>query len=263
MSEIYLHGYTLHEQERLRRQARFLESRVFEKVDFSQAQVILELGCGVGAQTEILLKRFSHLSILGVDLNPSQLAAASQNERVQFLKSDASQVPLESGRFDGVFLCWFLEHVPNPVQVLKEAYRLLRTPGILYATEVMNSSFYLYPEKPAIQTYWKAYNALQVQMGGDPQVGSKLGNLLLQAGFLEVSTWPLFFLCDQRNPQELMLMLDYWKDLLLSAHESLVENQLIDKAIVTSLETEIEDLKRSPEAVFSYTSIQCRGFRKS
>jgi len=262
VSDFYLHGYTPQEQNRLRTQARFLEDRVFEKIDFLGASSLLEIGCGVGAQTEILLKRFPNTRITAVDREESQLAAAVKTDRVGFLKADAAHLPFKSNTFEGIFICWFLEHVPNPLDVLKEAHRVLQPEGVVYATEVMNSSFYLYPESSALTAYWKAYNELQVKMGGDPQVGIKLGNLFLQAGFSQVDTWPLFFHLDQRNPETLRQMLDYWKDLLLSAHEYLVENQLIDKAIVTSLETEIEELKRSPEAVFSYTSIQCRGFRK-
>lgn len=259
MADVYLHGYTIQEQERLRSQARFLEHRVFEKVDFSKVNSLLELGCGVGAQTEILLKRFSHISILAVDLNPLQIAAAHQNERVQFLKGDATQLPLEAQSFDGVFICWFLEHVREPLLVLQEAKRLLKKGGVLFATEVMNSSFYLYPEKPSIKKYWEAYNELQIQLGGDPQVGGKLGNLLLQSGFSEVQTWPLFFHLDQRNPNELKEMLTYWKNLLLSGHESLVQHQKVDKSFKLLLEEEIEELKQSPDTVFIYTSIQGRG----
>jgi hypothetical protein len=46
----YLHGYTREEQNRLCEQARITEQRIFDTVDFSECEHILELGCGVGAQ---------------------------------------------------------------------------------------------------------------------------------------------------------------------------------------------------------------------
>lgn len=174
MSDFYLHGYTLQEQERLRTQARFLEDRVFKIIDFLGVSSLLEIGCGVGAQTEILLKRFPNTKITAVDREESQLAAAVKTDRVKFLKADAAHLPFKPNTFEGVFICWFLEHVPNPLQVLKEAYRVLRPEGVVYATEVMNSSFYLHPESSALTTYWKAYNELQVRMGGGSPSGNQI-----------------------------------------------------------------------------------------
>lgn len=90
-------------------------------------------------------------------------------------------------------------------------------------------------------------------------MGIKLGNLFLQAGFSQVDTWPLFFHLDQRNPETLRQMLDYWKDLLLSGKDSLLRLGLIPKDLPLDLTREFEEIKKSPDSVFSYTSIQCRG----
>jgi len=72
----YLHGYSPEEQARLVKQARFLEPTVFENVNFSKQQKLLEVGCGVGAQTEILLRRFPHLKIHGIDSSKPQITRA-------------------------------------------------------------------------------------------------------------------------------------------------------------------------------------------
>jgi hypothetical protein len=50
----YLHGFSPKEQERLRQQAAFAEQSVFRNVEFGRNEKILEVGCGVGAQSEIL-----------------------------------------------------------------------------------------------------------------------------------------------------------------------------------------------------------------
>ncbi len=74
----YLHGFSPTEQERLRRQAEFAEHAVYRNVDLTDVQHLLEVGCGVGAQTSILLRRFPHLKLTGIDLNDKQLAAAGK-----------------------------------------------------------------------------------------------------------------------------------------------------------------------------------------
>ena len=75
----YLHGFSSVEQARLMKQARLLENTIFGNIDYTGVQRLLEVGSGVGAQTEILLRRFPELHVTCVDLNEAQLTAASHN----------------------------------------------------------------------------------------------------------------------------------------------------------------------------------------
>ena len=52
----YLHGYSDKERDRLHRQARFLEPMVHSGLPYRRRKKLLEVGSGVGAQTEILLR---------------------------------------------------------------------------------------------------------------------------------------------------------------------------------------------------------------
>src|SRR5678815_5459349 len=72
----YLHGFTPAERDRLYRQARFLEHKVHDGLPYRRARQLIEVGCGVGAQTEILLRHFPDLHVTGVDASESNLAAA-------------------------------------------------------------------------------------------------------------------------------------------------------------------------------------------
>lgn len=65
----YLHGFSHEEQARLVRQARLTESTIFRNIDYSGARRLMEVGSGVGAQTEILLRRFPDLHATCVDLS--------------------------------------------------------------------------------------------------------------------------------------------------------------------------------------------------
>lgn len=78
-SPTYLHGFSGTEQQRLMTQARLLESSIFGQIDYSGSRRLLEVGSGVGAQTEILLRRFPELHVTGVDLSETQLATAREN----------------------------------------------------------------------------------------------------------------------------------------------------------------------------------------
>ena len=129
----YIHGFSRTEQQRLQKQARVAEATLFRNVDFSGVRRLVEVGSGVGAQTEILLRRFPELHVTGVDLSESQLAAARENlsqrsycnDRWALQQADAGDLPFPAHSFDGAFLCWILEHVPKPAQVLAETRRVL------------------------------------------------------------------------------------------------------------------------------------------
>jgi len=129
---VYLHGYSKEEQDRLYYQARLLEKEVYRGIDFSKNKKIIEVGCGVGAQTEILLERFPHLEILGVDLSQAQINVAKKrlkkyidNGKVRLLCMNAEEIDQIKEQFDGAFICWFLEHVPDPLKILKALNKIL------------------------------------------------------------------------------------------------------------------------------------------
>ena len=72
----YVHGFTEHEVRRLHHQARFLEHRVHVGLPFHRSRKLLEVGAGVGAQTEILLRHFPELHVVGVEASAPNLEAA-------------------------------------------------------------------------------------------------------------------------------------------------------------------------------------------
>src|SRR5687767_15209626 len=72
----YLHGYTAGERDRLRRQARFLEPMVHDRLPYRRRKKLLEVGSGVGAQTEILLRHFPEIVVTGIEINDAQIEEA-------------------------------------------------------------------------------------------------------------------------------------------------------------------------------------------
>lgn len=261
----YLHGFTAEEQDRLYRQARFLENSVYEKVDFSAQQSIVEVGCGVGAQTEILLERFPHLTIHAIDGADAQVARAKKHlapairaGRVKVQKADATHLPFAESSLDGAFICWLLEHVQNPVEILREVRRVLKPGGIIYCNEVFNQSFYVHPYSPATLQYWFAFNDHQWNLKGDPFVGAKLANYLMAAGFQKIETNEVVLHFDNRSPKRRASLIEYWTELLMSGAPQLLEAKRVTLHDVQTMEAELKRLKHDPDAVFFYNWIQAR-----
>jgi len=261
----YLHGFSKEEQARLRRQARFAEYTVFQNLNLSGRKNLLEVGCGVGAQSEILLRRFPEMHVTGIDLSDPQLAEAkilAQNPmfkgRYQVEKMDGAKMSFANGQFDSAFLCWILEHVASPVKVLSEIRRVLAPGSVIYITEVLNSSFFLDPYSPNVWRYWMAFNDYQYANAGDPFVGAKLGNFLLQSGYKDVETTAKTWHLDNRHPQHRKEMIEYWTDLLLSASDQLVKEGAVTHETVEGVKKEMAIVATDPNAVFFYTFMQAK-----
>jgi len=227
---------------------------------------LLEVGCGVGAQTEILLRRFPHLEVTGVDRSAAQLEAAERHlaqsawctSRYTLQQADATDLPFADRSFDAAYLCWVLEHMPSPARVLSELRRVLSPGAMVYVTEVLNTSFFLDPYSPHLLRYWMAFNDYQYDSGGDPFIGAKLGNLLLAGGYRDVQTEVKSFHLDNRQPGKRKQMIEFWQELLLSAADQLVATGKVDTATVDGMRSELQAVRNDPNAVFFFAFVQAR-----
>lgn len=237
---------------------------VHDRLPFWRRRRIVEIGSGVGAQTEILLRRFPELAVTCVERSPHQLADAKRylasvpwaKGRFTLAEEDALRLSFERESFDGAFLCWILEHVPDPARVLTEARRVLIPGAPIVANEVLNATFFLDPYSPNTLRYWMAFNDHQLEIGGDPFIGAKLGNLLQAAGFHDIRTEVKTFHYDNRSPGERAEFLAYWTDLLLSGSPGLLEAKRVKKAEVLAMKDELDRVGRDPNSVFFYSFIQ-------
>lgn len=256
----YLHSFTLEEQQRLIDQAGFLAPKIFSKVDFSECEHLLEIGSGVGAQTKVLLSLFPQLKITCVDYSHSQIEKAKENlkgfeDRVTFLVQNAMELDLGQ-KFDSVYICWVLEHISEPGRVLEKVRSHLKPGAMVFLTEVFNSTYYTFPSLPFAQKYYRAYNDFQAQIGGHPEIGASLGNLLKQAGFTQISHWLGGFHLDQTHPEELKAMVSFWVKLMKSGAEQLIQAGLVTEEEVRKMEEEYHKLPENENAVFFIQFVQ-------
>ena len=259
----YIHGFNEIEQARLVSQAKVLEDMIFEKIDYSDCKNILEIGCGVGAQTEILLNNYPDAHITGVELSEVQLNTAKaylnskyDSSRFTLLQMNAEELTFNEHTFDAVYICWVLEHVPNPQKIIDECYRVLAPGGIISITEVQNNNLWMIPKSDFLLNYWDKYNQLQLEMGGNPFVGVEIGNFIEKAGFKENKIYSQTFLYDNNQPQKREIMVNYWGDLMLSGFDNLLENKRVEEKDRGKIKSEMHKII-SENGVFHYSFIQC------
>ena len=256
----YLHGYTGEEQQRLIDQAAFLEPYLYEGLDFTGCKKMIEVGCGVGAQTELLLKHFPEVSVHGVDVSQAQITLATQRlsgqiaeGRAKFTCADATHLEqVNDDEFDSAYICWFLEHVYDPVAVLKSLKQKLKPGAKVVLSEVNNSSLFVQPYSPNIISYWSQLNDYQWTIQGHPFIGLLLPNMLKEAGFSNISVEPRPFMFDDRDPETRERFMKYFFGIFKSANDNLVRKGRIHHELIKSVSDEFERAMTEKGSVFYY-----------
>ena len=158
-----------------------LRKYLYEQVDLYHANRVLEVGCGTGAILSDL-KDYTKASIHGLDLDHMRLLEACMNAPiVAYAQGNAFFLPYPSLSFDVTFCHFFLLWVKSPLEVLMEMRRVTRPGGavLLMAEPDYDHRVDLPQELEAIGLLQN--QALQKQ-GADLAMGSKLSNLIRQAG---------------------------------------------------------------------------------
>src|SRR5437016_830638 len=79
----------------------------------------------------LIRRRWPQVRVIGVELSHAQLVRARRvladdlaTGAVVLVRGDATDVPLRAAVADAAFVCWLLEHVPDPTPVLRECARV-------------------------------------------------------------------------------------------------------------------------------------------
>jgi ubiquinone/menaquinone biosynthesis C-methylase UbiE len=187
----YVHGYGTPEQERLVEQAEHWRHKLItDGTQLEPGTRLLEVGTGAGAVLAVLGQEFPEIQLTGIDIEPKQLEFARGHlERsgvdATLVQADALALPFEDESFDHVWMMWFLEHVADPVGVLREARRVLVPGGAITAIEVDYSTARAEPSPPAIRALFRAM-VRGMAASGWSDAGTRLPGWLQEAGFREV-----------------------------------------------------------------------------
>lgn len=104
--------------------------------------VALEVGCGRGVGTEIVLEHFGADRVDAFDLDPEMVELARRRlarhaERVRLWVGAAERIDAQDGQYDAVFDFGIIHHVPDWPRAIAEIRRVLRPGGRLYAEEAL------------------------------------------------------------------------------------------------------------------------------
>lgn len=96
----------------------------------TQADKVLEVGCGPGFSTAYLSKIFQGKNFTASEYDKDLVAEARRrNAGISIAQESVYDLKREDGSFDLVILLEVLEHLEDPESALKEIWRVLRTGG--------------------------------------------------------------------------------------------------------------------------------------
>lgn len=258
MRKDYVHGYSNEEANRLVDQANTLANLLHDDTRYPAGASVLEVGCGVGAQTVLLAKNSPNAHITSIDLSDESLKLAEKliehegYENVAFQRADLFNLPFEDESFDHLFVCFVLEHLPNPLAALEGLKRVLKKGGSITVIEGDHGSCYFYPETKEAIKAWNCLIECQKRFNCNPMIGREIFPLLKNSGFRNVQVTPRVVYTDSSKPD---LVEGFNKKTIIAMVEG-VKEQALDLKLMDekSWEKGIRDLYKTtePDGVFFY-----------
>jgi ubiquinone/menaquinone biosynthesis C-methylase UbiE len=116
-------------------------ARLLEGSDIAGCR-LLDIGCGLGAIDELLVKVHGAESVTGIDVDPSLLAAmqarierTNMTGRIRGLLVEGGPLPFPEASFDVVFSKDSLVQIPDKPAIFAEVRRVLRPGGRFIASD--------------------------------------------------------------------------------------------------------------------------------
>ncbi|KAF9894740.1 hypothetical protein FE257_006630 [Aspergillus nanangensis] len=213
------------------------------------AMNILDVGCGPGTITMDLANLVPEGSAIGLECESAQeviqQAASVAQEKsirnVEFTTGDAHKLPFEDNTFDITHAHQVLQHVKNPVLVLREMARVTKPNGYVAVRSTDFRGFAWWPETEGMDAWRELYLKVMRKNDGIPDSGRRLHLWAREAGLprgdrmrKSVGTWCF------ATEEEVAWWSSLWAERLL---ESRFRESALKDGLVT--ETELQAASRA------------------
>jgi len=202
---IYIHGTSPEQQRRLSLMNDvLLNPAELREMNLRGDEAIIDFGSGLGQISRAMARAVPRGRVVGIERDEEQLAGAKrlaeaegEANLVEFRSGDAVDLEIADwGSYDVAHARFVLEHVREPLQVVRNMLRALRRGGRIVLADDDHDVMRIYPEPAGFYELWRAYMRTYDRIGNDPYIGRRLVSLLHQAGALPVrNTWIFFGGC--------------------------------------------------------------------
>jgi len=192
MADAYTHGH----------HASVLKSHTWRTVENSAAYLlpsltsgsrVLDVGAGPGTITADFARLVAPGEVIGLDAAPDVVRKASDDaseyglSNLTFEVGDAYSLRFEDDSFDVVHAHQVLQHVGDPVAMLREMRRVTAPGGVVAARDVDYRGVILSPTMPELDDWLELYLQVHAGVSGEPAAGRYLKKWAREAGFEDIS----------------------------------------------------------------------------
>lgn len=183
--------------DRLKQQAhaiRALESGLLRQAGLEPHHAVLEIGSGPGFVSDLLAELAPEGSLHAVEPSKALIERIAHNVKspprqgLYLHPTRGDAIALPDASIDFAYARFVLQHVPTPLQVIREAYRLLKPGGRFCVVDSDDGLILIHPTQPKVQALLEKAQSMQAVQGGNRFVGRTLQGLLAEAGFHSLRT---------------------------------------------------------------------------
>lgn len=171
---------------------RGMEAGILRAAGLDPAHDVLEVGSGPGFVSDLLAELAPKGSLHAVEPSRTLSAQIETNVRSRPARglfvhqAFGDALPLDDAQVDFSYARFVLQHVPCPLDVVREVHRVTRTGGRFCAVDSDDGLVIFHPEEARVSDLLRDAQAVQAAQGGDRFIGRKLQGLMREAGFVNV-----------------------------------------------------------------------------
>jgi 2-polyprenyl-3-methyl-5-hydroxy-6-metoxy-1,4-benzoquinol methylase len=147
----------------------------------------VDLGCGGGNVTIEIARLIAPALATGIDMDEVKLALAREAAtargiaNVQFRAMNLHDWH-EPAAYDVVYARFVLQHLSQPVQILRQMWEAVRPDGVVIVEDADFDGWASYPPSPGLDFFTRTYAEVIRRSGGDHSMARKLYAYFMEAG---------------------------------------------------------------------------------
>jgi len=163
-----------------------LSTQMADLAGVEAGQRVLDVGCGPGALTTVLVARVGAESVSAVDPSEQFVEAARERQPGADVRlSAAEQLPFSDDAFDATLAQLVVHFMADPLQGLREMARVTREGGVVAACAWDHGA-----ERTPLSPFWQAAHELDRELEDESELAGAreghLGELFAEAGLHDV-----------------------------------------------------------------------------
>lgn len=266
----YIHGTSPEEQRRLSLMNDVLLNQAeLRELNLRGDESVIDFGAGLGQFTRAMARALPRGRVVGIERDEQQLSGSrrlakndGEEKLAEFRSGDVSDLDLggEWETYDVAHARFVLEHVRDPLAVVRNMVRAVRPGGRIVLADDDHDVLRLWPEPAGVNELWRAYMRTYDRNGNDPYVGRRIVSLMHAAGAQPVrSTWIFFGGCAGMEVFETLAA--NMLGVVLTARDRIVGGDLLSETAFEDAVRAYRAWARRPDAALWFAMCWAEGKR--